>query len=376
MKLWMLPSFVLICIYLLSNTWVFASPGAHGPNGEHLSDTTAASSTGLGRQADGSVLIPMPNQALLGIKTQFVTTQSHQQSIALQGIVHAHPEGHALVQPSSDGRFEAHSSGVLATGERVNAGQILGYVRYQDSAFELANQTSQLMAVRNEVAQAKRDVKRLTELGEMASKQRLEQLETDLRILLEREEVLQQGLEKPEVLIAPISGILINHEARRGRWVKAGTTLFEVVSNRFRHIEAFTNDTSIVTQLNTARLQEAPDIVLTYHGYSPQLESGMATVHFELDSLSDTSSDLLIDQPVTVFAQLSSSTSGIVLPAEALVRNSANLPIVWIKVSAERFLPQIVQYERLSAHQVIVTGGLGADNRVVVTGTSLLNQVR
>jgi cobalt-zinc-cadmium efflux system membrane fusion protein len=41
-----------------------------------------------------------------------------------------------------------------------------------------------------------------------------------------------------------------------------------------------------------------------------------------------------------------------------------------------RFLPQIVEYERLSSSQIIVTNGLGADNRVVINGTSLLNQVR
>jgi cobalt-zinc-cadmium efflux system membrane fusion protein len=366
---------IFLTVTLFYTCLVLASPGAHGPNGEHLTDTKT-SSNALGRQADGSVLIPMPDQAMLGIKTQFVTSETHKQSVTLNGVVHAHPEGHALIQPSSDGRFEASDEGVFATGEHVKAGQILGYVRYQDTAFELANQTSQLLAVRSEIMQAKRDVKRLRDLGELASKQTLEQLETNLTILLEREEVLQQGLEKPEVLIAPISGVLINHQARRGRWVEAGTTLFEVVSSKLRQVEALTNDTSMLPQLSTATLQEAPDMQLNYLGYAPQLASGMVTVHFELDTQSDNTSTLLIDQPVTVFAQLQSSKTGIVLPAEALVTNSANLPIVWIKASAMRFLPQIVEYERLSSSQIIVTNGLGADNRVVINGTSLLNQVR
>jgi cobalt-zinc-cadmium efflux system membrane fusion protein len=368
-------SFFALTMLMLSIS-VQSSPGAHGPNGEHLIATETKSSNGFGRQSDGSVLMPMPNQALLGIRTQFVTNQEVKGSITLAGVIHAHPEGHALIQPSSDGRFEAPYSGVLATGQRVMAGQILGYVRYQDTAFELASQTSQLLALRNEIMQAKRDVKRLRDLGELASKQTLEQLETDLKILIEQEALLQQGLEKPEPLIAPISGAVINHQARRGRWVEAGTTLFEVVASNLRSIEALTNDTSILAQLSTATIKEVPELNLQYHGYAPQLNAGMVTLHFEIDTGTDASQPLLIGQPVTVFAELENTLQGIVLPAEALVTNTTNLPIVWIKVSAERFVPQIVQYRQISPSKVLITQGLGTDNRVVTAGTSLLSQVR
>jgi cell division protein FtsB len=364
---------ILIC-FSASNA--IASPGAHGPNGEHLTDTTAKSSNGLGRQADGSVLVPMQNQALLGIRTQFVTNQNVKGSVTLAGVVKAHPDGHALIQPSSEGRFEAPDSGVLATGEKVVAGQILGYVRYQDTAFELASQTSQLMALRSEIMQAKRDVKRLRDLGELASTQTLEQLETNLRIIIEQEALLQQGLEKPEPLIAPISGALINHQARRGRWVEAGTILFEVVASNLRHIEALTDDTSILAQLTSATIKEVPELNLQYLGHAPQLNAGRVTLHFELDTGTDSASALLIGQPVTVFAELENTLEGILLPGDAIVTNTANLPIVWIKVSGERFLPQLVRYSEVSPSKVLITHGLGADNRVVTFGTSLLNQVR
>jgi len=364
---------VFICLSALS---AIASPGAHGPNGEHLTNTDNKSVLGLGRQADGSVLMPMQNQALLGVRTQFVTNQTIKGSAILAGVVLAHPEGQALIQPSSDGRFEAPDSGVLATGEKVIAGQLLGYVRYQDTAFELASQTSQLLAVRNQIIQAMRDVKRLRDLGELASKQALEQLETNLKTLVEQEEALQQGLEKPEPLIAPISGVLINHQARRGRWVEAGTTLFEVVASNFRHIEALTNDASILPQLSTAKMKEYPELDIQYYGYEPQLNAGMVTVRFSLETPTDSASLLLINQPVTVFAELKDTLEGIVLPSNAIVTNSANLPIVWIKVSAEQFLPQIVQYREISPNKVLITQGLAEDNRVVIAGTSLLNQVR
>lgn len=56
--------------------------------------------------------------------------------------------------------------------------------------------------------------------------------------------------------------------------------------------------------------------------------------------------------------------------------NNNNQPQVWIKLTAERFLPQRVQLVELSGTEVMITHGLGADNRVVVQGATLLNQVR
>jgi hypothetical protein len=58
------------------------------------------------------------------------------------------------------------------------------------------------------------------------------------------------------------------------------------------------------------------------------------------------------------------------------VSNNSNEPIVWIKSGAERYIPQPVQYRELDASTVIVIQGLGADNRVVVQGASLIAQIR
>jgi cobalt-zinc-cadmium efflux system membrane fusion protein len=59
-----------------------------------------------------------------------------------------------------------------------------------------------------------------------------------------------------------------------------------------------------------------------------------------------------------------------------VVRNPANEPIVWIKSGAERFIPQPVHYRALDAANVVITQGLGADNRVVVQGAPLIAQIR
>jgi membrane fusion protein, heavy metal efflux system len=366
----------LLLTMLLFASQSFAAPGAHGPDGEHISSDSASHKGALGRQADGSVIMPMPDQVMLDIRTRFVTPEQVSASVRLAGVVRAHAQGHAVIQPGSDGRLQAGKDGIPLSGKKVSAGEVLGYISYQDSAYELASQTSELLSIRHQIAQTKRDVRRLQEMGELASQQAVEQLQTQLKSLIEQETQLSQGLEQPQILIAPISGVLINHQVSNGQWVEAGTTLFEIIAPDKRRIEALTNDSSLVQQLSSAEIEGHGQLELSYMGHSPRLSSGMITLHFESISDEDQTSPLLIDQPVTLLAQRQQQIEGIVLPAEAIVRSGANLPIVWIKVSAQRFMPQVVSYQDIGGSRVVITKGLGADNRVVVSGTSLLNQVR
>ena len=364
---------ILLTVSLFSTTLI-ASPGAHGPNGEHLDQNANKGNGELGRQADGSVLMPMKHQALLNIRTQFAEVTTAYKHVQLHGIVRPHPDGFAIIQPSSDGRLDAPKQGMYTSGTSVKAGEILGYIRYQYTAFDLASQTSELVAVRNQMAQTNRDVERLRKLGDLASKQEKEQLETQLTTLKQQESVLKQGIEKSEALIAPIDGVLVNKSVSRGQWVEAGKTLFEIVSPRKFVVEATTSNTNLLSKFTTAEITQLPNVKLNYKGYSPELVNGL--IHANFESLNGANNNLLINKPVTLKAPLNETIEGIVLPAKAVVLGANNLPQVWIKLSAERFLPQIVEYEELGSGVLVITKGLGADNRVVVEGSSLLNQVR
>ncbi|MEK9950781.1 MAG: efflux RND transporter periplasmic adaptor subunit, partial [Curvibacter sp.] len=74
--------------------------------------------------------------------------------------------------------------------------------------------------------------------------------------------------------------------------------------------------------------------------------------------------------------QLRERVQGVVLPAQAVVRNPANETVVWVKTSAERFVAQPVQAQALDARTVVVTQGLQAGQRVVVQGAPLIAQIR
>ena len=112
-------------------------------------------------------------------------------------------------------------------------------------------------------------------------------------------------------------------------------------------------------------------------GAARSLRDGVLTMTFRaVPEQSDKALPLAVGQPVTVVASLTEQVKGFVLPAQAVVRNSANEPVVWIKSGAERYIPQPVQYRSLDAATVVVTQGLGADNRVVVQGAPLIAQIR
>jgi hypothetical protein len=202
----------------------------------------------------------------------------------------------------------------------------------------------------------------------------LEQLETELLSLKQQATTLQTGLEKPEALIAPISGLLISHHISHGQWVKSGQTLFEIIAQNQYLIEATLLNNRYAGAITTAKIDSAPELKLNYIGTSPLLSNGLVQINFELSS--DKASNLFINQAVTLHAPINEKQTGIILPENAVVLSRNNLPQVWIKLSAERFLPQFIKYEMLGPGFVIVTDGLGADNRVVIKGASILNQVR
>ncbi len=365
-----------VCVAMLNSGKGQAAPGAHGPNGEHLTAGGPVQGQVTGRQADGSVQMPMAQQRALGIITQLAQPGSSAAYVLLDGIVRHHPDGRAVVQPSSDGRLDSGPNGLPVSGQRVKAGDVLAYVRYQDTAYELASQNSELIALQSSAEQVSRDIKRLEALGNLAAQQQLEQLQTELNRLTQQQKQLQQGLKSPEVLLSRMSGIVHSDNLSRGQRVKAGDTLFEIIDPSRLMVEALTSDGAVLSQLDSASARQAPGISLQFVGHAARLKQGQIPLYFVPQAATSGAVPLLLNQPVTLHAKLKQQVEGIVLPAQAVVPNSANLPVVWIKLSAERFLPQLVQYSQLDPEHVLIRHGLGADNRVVVQGASLLNQVR
>ena len=368
-------SLVLFAITLSSSSW--AAPGAHGPNGEHLDAPTTVSASGLMRLPDGSVNVPMLAQRRLGIRTQLTPESQAAATLELSGRVVVDPNASGRVQAVHGGRIEAGPRGLPVAGQTVRQGEVLAYVAHHAEPYALANQQAQLAELRSSRELASQRVQRLESLEGTVPRKDIEAARAELQSFTAREKSIGASLRSREALLAPVSGVIARADAAKGQVVEAREVLFEVIDPAQVLVEATTADPGLPMRTGDAHLQGLPGVKLQLIGAARSLRDGVLPMTFRaVGPAPGTTLPLAVGQPVTVVASLKDQIKGFVLPAQAVVRNSANEPIVWIKSGAERYIPQTVQYRALDAATVVVTQGLGADNRVVVQGAPLIAQIR
>jgi membrane fusion protein, heavy metal efflux system len=351
-----------------------AAPGAHGPNGEHLDGAGAATASGLARLPSGSVQVPKLSQRRMGIRTVIAPETEASSSVELPGRVVMDPNSGGRVQAVHGGRIEPGPRGLPVAGQRVRAGEVLAYLRHHAEPYAQANQQAQVAELRAARTVAQQRVKRLESLEGTVPRKEIEAARADLEGLLARERSIGSSLSAREALVAPVSGVIARADVVRGQVVQERDVLFEVVDPTRVLVEATTADTALVNKVAGASLQNAPGVQLQLVGTARSLRDGVLPITFRATGTFVT--QIAVGQPVTVVVQLSDRVKGLVLPAQAIVRNPANEPVVWIKSGAERFIPQPVQYRALDGQRVVVTSGLAADNRVVVQGAALIAQIR
>lgn len=365
---------VLLAGSVLMSSVATAAPGAHGPNGEHLDAAGATTASGLARLPDGSVQVPKLSQRRMGIRTLIAPETEASSTVELPGRVIMDPNAGGRVQAVHGGRIEPGPRGLPVAGQRVRAGEVLAYLRHHAEPYAQANQQAQLAELRAARAIAQQRASRLEALEGTVPRKEIEAARAELDGLLARERSVGSSLSAREPLVAPVSGVIARADAVRGQVVEARDVLFEVVDPTRVLVEAATADTALVNKIAGAGLQGAPGLQLQLVGTARSLRDGVLPLTFRAGGSFVT--QIAVGQPVTVVVQLSDRIKGLVLPAQAIVRNPANEPVVWVKSGAERFIPQPVQYRALDGQRIVVTSGLAADNRVVVQGAALIAQIR
>lgn len=368
---------VITCIAAMFPPAAVAAPGAHGPNGEHLDAPTAVNASGLMRLPDGSVNVPMLAQRRLGIRTQLTSETQAAATIELSGRVVVDPNASGRIQAIHGGRIEAGPRGLPVAGQTVRQGEVLAYVAHHAEPYALANQQAQLAELRSGRELAAQRVQRLQSLEGTVPRKEIEAARAELQSLTAREKSIGASLAAREALLAPVSGVIARADVTKGQVVEAREVLFEVIDPARVLVEATTADHGLPARVGQAHMQGVPGVKLQLVGAARSLRDGVLPMTFRaVPEQSGTALPLAVGQPVTVVVSLNEQVKGFVLPAQAVVRNSANEPVVWIKSDAERYIPQPVQYRSLDAATVVVTQGLGADNRVVVQGAPLIAQIR
>jgi membrane fusion protein, heavy metal efflux system len=354
-----------------------AGPGPHGPNGEHLDAPAATSASGLMRLPDGSVTVPKAAQRRMAIRTVLATIEDAAMTIELSGKVIADPNATGKVQARHGGRVEASDGGLPRPGQTVKRGQVLAVVQHHADPLAMSQQAAQRRELATQIELTQQRVKRYEALEGSVPRKDIDAARVELASFVDRERAIGRAINTRESLIAPLSGVVIQANATLGQMLEARDVVFEIVDPARLQIEALTTDVSLAQSIDSAALRDSVDAQLRILGGARSLRDGMLPIYFELQPSADQSMvDLAVGQSVTVVAQTKTRMKGIVLPQQAVVRDGANQPIVFIKKKAHRFVPQPVQTRVLDGRRLVVTSGLAADSRVVVDGAQLIAQIR
>lgn len=368
---------LLLSMCLLSTAVAIASPGAHGPNGEHLDTATVSTPSGLARLPDGSVNVPMLAQRRLAIRTVVALETEAAATVELPGRVIVDPNASGKVQTVVGGKIEGGPKGLPFSGQAVQKGETLAYVVHHAEPLALANQQALLAELRGSRTVAEQRAQRLRTLEGTVPRKEIDAAAAELDSLRGREKAISSSVGARERLMAPISGVISRADLVAGQVVESKDVLFEVIDPTRAMVEATTSDPALAARLGAAHLKATTGVRLELLGAARSLRDGVLPLTFKAQAAGDGGAlPLAIGQPVTVVANLNEKKKGFVLPAQAVTRNAANEPVVWIKSGAERYIPQPVQYRALDATTVLVTQGLGEDNRVVVQGAPLIAQIR
>jgi len=367
--------FHLVFLALATSSLAWAGPGAHGPNGEHLDQAAAPSSSGLARLPDGSVNVSKLAQRRMGLRTQLAPEVEATATVQLPGRVVADPNASGQVQAVHGGLIEPGPRGLPVAGQSVRQGEVLAWLRHHAEPFALAAQQSQRAELRAARELAEQRLRRLESLEGTVPRKDIDAARVEAQSLAEREQRIAASLDAREPLRAPISGVIARAELKSGQIVEARDVLIEVVDPARLMVEASTPDVTLGGRLAGASLAGIEGVRLQLVGAARALRDGVLPLNFRV-SVASGAAPLALGQSVNLIATLKERRKGIVLPASAVVRSPANEPVVWIKTGAERFLPQPVQVQPLDATTVLVTQGLAPDNRVLVQGAGLVAQIR
>lgn len=365
---------IVLAAGLAAQAW--AGPGAHGPNGEHLDASAAATGGSLARLPDGSVRVPKLAQRRMAIRTMLPQEAEHPVTVELNAVISIDPNAGGRLQAGHAGWIEPPDGGFPVLGQRVGKGQVLALLRHKNEPFDIGNQQAQFASLIANLKVARQRLERLESLQDSIPRKEIEAARAEVQSLTGQRDAVGRSLNQTNALRSPATGVIATANVLAGQVVAAGDVLYEVVDPARMLIEANTADASLATRIQDGTLAGTGVTEggkLDFIGAGRSLKNGAVPLMFRLTG---NAAPLAVGQPVTVVARLSDNVRGIALPSEALVRNASNLPVVWVKSGSQRFIAQPVEFRTLDARTVVVIKGLSPENRVVVSGAALINQIR
>ena len=326
------------------------------------------------RLPDGRLFAPKAAQRILAILTMAAEEAEHRRSVEMAGRVVPDPNASGFVQTAIGGRLAAPPGGFPALGAAVKAGDVKALVEPSLAAADQSSIRQSKAELDQEIALEEREVARYQTLAESGtvSQTQLEGAEVTLQGLRERRAALDAMRMDPEVLVAPVAGVISKVNAAPGLIADTNTEVFHIIDPAQLWVEALSFGGAQVSGAASIGGEGGAAIPLSLIG-AGFAEDGLAQpVHFRIDA----AGSLRVGDRVTVFAQTASVTKGIAAPREAVIRGANGESIVFVHTAPELFEPRAVRTEPLDGGRVIIVAGIAAGDRVVTQGAELLNQLR
>ncbi len=329
------------------------------------------------RHQDGSVFLAKSAQRLLDVRTMRAQESREAPGTELFGRVIPNPSASAHVQAMRDGRIEPGPQGLPHIGQSVAPGQVLAYLVPVLTAFEESSLRQSLTQVERDMAML---VPRADAIGPVnptmpmsdSAAGLLQELQIQSQALTRQKDTIQAALNQRLEIKAPAAGVVASASIAIGQSVAARELLFEIVDPKSIWVEAWSFEAGDDGTGATALTSDGRRVALDFIGRGPTLQQQAAVLLFGVNGEAGPA----IGTPVRVFAKRSSELTGVVVPADAVVRGPANLPTVWEHAGPEVFVPHLVRVTPLDAGRVLVAGEVGQGMRLVTGGAAFDNPVR
>jgi membrane fusion protein, heavy metal efflux system len=363
---------------VLALAW--SAGAARGHEGHDLSETVqaaTATSDSARRLPDGKVFMPKRTQRILDIRTLVARPETLPKSIVLVGRVTTNPNRSGLVQSINGGRVAAPEQGLPRVGQAVSKGDVLAVVEPPMAMADRTTISERMGELEQLIAVDEAKLQRLRPMAErqIIAKGLVVEMEAELEGLYRRRELVRDTRVAPEVLRAPLDGVLALSHVVVGQVVQAQDVLFQIVDPKVLWIEAYDYagvDPAKLTQA-TAVAGDNTVMTLSFEGWSRTLQQQATVLQF---AIVNPPPSIRVGQPVTVTAQQGETTTGIVIDRDAVVRGNNGETIVWRHDDPELFEARTVRTQPFDATHTLIEAGLDSGERVVNRGAEMINQIR
>ena len=208
------------------------SARAHEGHLEETARPPTESTNSPHRLPDGRIFVPKATQRILDVRTKVVKPQTIPKAAVFVGRVIANPNRSGLVQSITGGRIIAPDGGLPRMGQTIRKGDVLASIEPPMAIADRTTISERMGEIEQGIAVAEAKLQRLRAMAERSLVPQSLVVETEAEL-----EGLQSAARRgprnaglaPEVLRAPIDGVIALSRVVAGQVVQAQDVLFQIV---------------------------------------------------------------------------------------------------------------------------------------------------